>query len=81
MAVLGPASFQYVRQIVDGHDAALEFEAVIDGTEINGVDLIRCDDQGRIIEFKVLLRPARALGVIQAAMAQALGLAVPEAAS
>ena len=59
VAVLGNESFRFVREIVSDHDAALEFSVEIDGINVNGVDLITWDDDGRIIDFKVMLRPSK----------------------
>ncbi len=70
--VLGSGPFRYVRELV-GHDqAVLEFETELDGTLVNGIDWIRWDAAGQIVDFKVLLRPARALSVVQARMAALL---------
>jgi hypothetical protein len=65
-------SFRYVREVVTGHDAVLEFETQIDGITVNGVDMIRVDDQGRIVDFKVMLRPLKAINLIHAQMGQML---------
>ena len=35
----------------------LEFETSVDGKYVNGVDIIRCDATGRIVEFRVMMRP------------------------
>jgi hypothetical protein len=57
----GPGSgFHYTRQVLAGDTAVLEFETDEDGTYVNGVDIVRCDDVGRIVEFRVMLRPLRA---------------------
>src|SRR4249919_1122561 len=52
-------SFRYVREIVGETDAMLEFETEIDGISVNGVDLIRWNDAGQIVEFKVMIRPLK----------------------
>ena len=62
------SSFHYVREVVQGHDAVLEFETMIDGTQVNGVDMIKCNDEGRIVEFKVMIRPLKAINLIHAQM-------------
>ena len=54
-------------------DAVLEFEVEIDGLHVNGVDMIRWNDDGRIVDFKVLVRPLKALLGIQQKMAALLG--------
>jgi hypothetical protein len=69
-AVFGKGDFRYVRELVDGPEACLEFEAVIDGIEVNGVDLIRFDLEGRIADFKVMIRPQKALDVVWQHMAE-----------
>lgn len=65
-------SFRYVREIVGASDAMLEFETEIDGVVVNGVDIIKWNDAGRIIEFKVMLRPLKAINLIHARMAAML---------
>lgn len=65
-------SFRYVREIVGPTDAMLEFETEIDGILVNGVDLIRWNDDGKIIDFKVMLRPLKAIALIQQKMAEIL---------
>jgi hypothetical protein len=65
-------SFRYVREIVSDHDAALEFAVEIEGVIVNGIDLIRWDDDGKIIDFKVMLRPLKAINLIQQKMAAML---------
>jgi SnoaL-like protein len=65
-------SFRYVREIVGARDAALEFQVEIDGIAVNGVDLISWNDAQRIVEFKVMLRPLKAINLIQQKMAARL---------
>jgi hypothetical protein len=65
-------TFRYVREIVGPADAMLEFETEVDGVLVNGVDLIKWDDAGHIIEFKVMLRPLKAINVIHQRMAAML---------
>ena len=72
IAVFGNPSFRYVREVVGERDALLEFEVEIDGVQVNGVDLIRWDDDGKIVDFKVLVRPLKALLAIQQRMAALL---------
>ena len=68
----GSSTFRYTRRILDGNHAALEFETAIDGVVVNGVDLITCDTEGLIVEFKVMLRPRRAVEKVQEQMAAML---------
>jgi len=65
-------TFKYVREVRGPRDAVLEFEVTIDGIVVNGVDMIRWDDQGRIVEFKVMLRPLKAIQLIHEKMAAML---------
>jgi hypothetical protein len=70
---LGNASFRYVRELVDGEEALLEFETKIDGIHVNGVDLIRFDADVMIADFKVMVRPLKAVNKVREAMAARLG--------
>lgn len=72
MQVLANDSFQYVREVSSGCDAVLEFTTVIDGITINGVDMIRCADDGRIIDFKVMLRPLKGVNLMHGMMQKML---------
>ncbi len=64
--------FHYVREVVGERDAVLEFELVIDGVTVNGVDMIHWDAEGRIDDFKVMIRPLKAIELIHARMATML---------
>ena len=66
--VLGGDSFRYVREFDCGARAVLEFELETDGIHINGVDLIEWDEDGKIIDFKVMLRPLKAIQLVHAQM-------------
>ena len=61
-------TFRYVREIVGPSDAMLEFETEIDGIVVNGVDLIKWNATGQIVEFKVMLRPLKAINLIHQRM-------------
>lgn len=67
-SVLLNGTFHYVREVIGEHDAVLEFMAEIDGVTINGVDIIKWNDEGKISEFKVMLRPLKAVSIIQEKM-------------
>lgn len=62
--VLGGDGFRYVRQLVDGNHALLEFETELDGIHVNGIDLISVDGDGQINEFKVMIRPLKAVNKV-----------------
>jgi hypothetical protein len=70
--VLGGSNFRYVGQWFADRSAVLEFVADLDGIHVNGVDVIHWNDDGEIAEFKVMLRPLKALQAVMAAMAAQL---------
>jgi len=72
MEVLGSPAFRYEREIRGDRDALLEFVTEVDGISINGVDLIRWDDAGRIVDFKVMVRPLKAIHVLHQKMGELL---------
>jgi hypothetical protein len=65
-------TFRYVREIVGTSDAMLEFETEMDGIIVNGVDLIKWNGAGKIVEFKVMLRPLKAINLVHQRMAAML---------
>ena len=65
-------SFRYVRELKGNRDAILEFEVILDGITVNGVDMIKWNDAGKITEFKVMLRPLKAVNLIHQKMAEML---------
>jgi len=72
LTVFFNSTFHYVREIVGASDAMLEFETEIDGILVNGVDIIKWNDIGQIVEFKVMLRPLKAINIIHQRMAAML---------
>ncbi len=66
------SSFRYVREIVGESDAMLEFETEVDGVLVNGIDLIKWNGAGQIVEFKVMVRPLKAINLIHQRMAAML---------
>ena len=68
-------TFRYVREIRGPSDAMLEFETEIDGILVNGVDIIHWGADGRIAEFKVMVRPLKAIHLIHQRMAALLAAA------
>ena len=61
-------TFRYVRELKGPNDAVLEFQVELDGLSVNGVDMIKWNDAGQIIEFKVMLRPLKAVNLIHQKM-------------
>ncbi|MCC2601392.1 nuclear transport factor 2 family protein [Sphingopyxis sp. FBM22] len=70
--VLGGDDFRYVRELVDGQQAMLEFSCKVDDIHINGVDIIRWNDDGLIDDFKVMVRPLKAINKVWEKMAAML---------
>ena len=64
--------FRYIREILDGPDWALEFEARIGDLTLHGVDLIKLNEAGKIIDFEVMIRPANALHALGIEMGRRL---------
>jgi ketosteroid isomerase-like protein len=78
----GGGQFRYVAQLEDSeeHVAMLEFATEVDGKHVEGIDKLTFDEEGRITELKVLIRPASALQVVGARMAEEferVGLGLP----
>ena len=69
---LGNDSFEYVRELIDGDNAMLEFTTEMDGIHVNGIDLIRFDENGMIADFKVMVRPLKAVNKVWEQMAAML---------
>ena len=65
-------SFKYTREVNDGYQSVLEFETTIDEISVNGVDMIEWDDDGRILNFKVMIRPYKAVQVVKEKMMEML---------
>ena len=86
MHVLGNEDFHYVGEWYAPRGAVLEFRTRLDGIEIDGVDMISWDDEGRITEFKVMVRPLKAVNLLHELMRRMLeaaqaGGSVPGGAS
>jgi hypothetical protein len=65
-------SFRVVRKLFGDTDAMLEFESEVDGVTINAVDIVKWNHAGQVIEFKVMVRPLKAIGVVQQKMTERL---------
>ncbi|MBI4883201.1 MAG: nuclear transport factor 2 family protein [Actinobacteria bacterium] len=61
--------FRYTKQVLGDDTAVLEFETTIEGKYVNGVDIIRANAAGRIIEFRVMIRPLQAVNLVHRQMA------------
>jgi SnoaL-like domain len=70
-------TFRYVREVKGERDAVLEFQVELDGITVNGVDMIKWNDSGKITEFKVMLRPLKAVNLIHQKMGAMLAAGKP----
>jgi hypothetical protein len=73
----GEGAFRYTKQVLADNVAVLEFETTVGGKYVNGVDIIRCDDTGRIVEFRVMIRPLQAINIVHEKMRALLAAATP----
>ncbi|WP_413893468.1 nuclear transport factor 2 family protein [Candidatus Skiveiella danica] len=66
--------FTYHRQLAsaDGLSVVLEFSATVNGKELKGIDLIRFDEDGKIVDFEVMVRPMSGLQALGDEMAKRL---------
>jgi hypothetical protein len=71
MHVLGHG-FRYEKEVVSPQHAVLEFVCEIDGISVNGVDIMSFDADGKINEFKVMVRPLKAINLLHAKMGEML---------
>lgn len=65
-------SFEYIKEVVSPPHAVLEFTCDLDGILVNGVDIMTFNGQGKIIEFKVMIRPLKAVNLLHARMREML---------
>ena len=72
-------AFRYTKKVLQGDTAVLEFETTVAGKYVNGVDIIRCDDDGKIVEFRVMIRPLQAVNAVHRQMADMLEQLAPKA--
>ena len=62
------SKFKYIKEIIGEKSALLEFESEMDGIYVNGVDVISWNDEGKITEFKVIIRPLQAVNMLHQKM-------------
>ena len=66
------SKFKYVKEIISGNSACLEFETEMNGIYVNGIDLITWDVDNKITEFKVIVRPLQAVNTLHEMMGKML---------
>jgi hypothetical protein len=64
--------FHYTKEVLAEDTAVLEFETTVEGKYVNGVDIIRCNNEGKIVEFRVMIRPLQAVNLVHEQMAATL---------
>ena len=62
------SNFKYIKEIIREKSALLEFESEMDGIYVNGVDVISWNEEGKITEFKVIVRPLQAVNMLHQKM-------------
>ena len=62
------SNFKYIKEIIGEKSALLEFESEMDGIYVNGVDVISWNEEGKITEFKVIVRPLQAVNMLHQKM-------------
>jgi hypothetical protein len=72
LQVLNNDSFTYINQWVGSHSAVLEFQSECEGILIDGIDIITWNEAGRIVEFKVMVRPLKAVNKLHELMGKLL---------
>ncbi|WP_368664621.1 nuclear transport factor 2 family protein, partial [Oleiphilus sp. HI0086] len=72
MQTIANEHFKYIQEVYNDHFAVLEFETLIDGKTVNGVDMITWNEDDQITEFKVMLRPLQGINAVHKAMGEAL---------
>lgn len=66
--VLGGNDFKYVKEVISGNIACLEFSTKVDDIVVNGVDIITTNEAGKIVEFKVMVRPLKGMMILKEKM-------------
>lgn len=70
--VLGGTGFRYVGEWTAPNSAVMEFEQVVDGVHVDGIDMITWNDDGQITHFKVMVRPLKAVNMVHQKMGEML---------
>jgi hypothetical protein len=70
--VLNNETFRYVNEWQNANSAILEFELELNGVHVNGIDIITWNNEGQIIDFKVMVRPMKGINAVVAGMSEQL---------
>ncbi len=69
--------FRYTKMVLGDDTAMLEFETTMKGKYVNGIDILRCNERDRIVEFRVMIRPLQAVNLVHEQMAAMLDSMTP----
>ena len=67
-SIQAESKFHYINEIVGETSAMLEFESEIEGTYINGADLLKWNENNKLTEVKVMVRPLQAVNILHQKM-------------
>ncbi len=67
--------FVYIDELADGRTVALRFKARVEDRELEGIDFLELDDEGKVAELTVFMRPMSALTRFNEQMSERLGVA------
>lgn len=70
--IIANNSFKYVREVCDDTNAFLEFETEIDGIIVNGIDMLKFTEDGKLQEIKVMIRPLKGVNIVHQKMGEYL---------
>lgn len=71
-ATFADTGFEYLGEWSGDKSVVLEFRCEIEGIVINGIDMIAFDDTGLITNFKVMVRPLKAVNLLHRKMGEML---------
>lgn len=77
MMLVAGGNFRYLNEWWNEHSAVLEFEVVVNGITVNGVDMMFWNTEGKIERFKVMVRPLKAVNLVHEAMGRLLAASKP----
>lgn len=71
-SIIANDHFKYVREITNDEHGILEFTTVIDGVTVEGVDMLTFDEEGKLKDIKVMVRPLKAMQIVHQKMGEFL---------
>ncbi|WP_298782118.1 hypothetical protein [uncultured Polaribacter sp.] len=70
--IIANGYFKYIREVCDEENALLEFETEISDVSVNGIDMIKFNEEGQLKEIKVMIRPLKAINIVHQKMGEYL---------